>query len=579
MPSAKSEPAERAPAAPGAVAVRWALAAAAFVAGCFPILESDLFWHLASGRWMVERGAIPRHDPFRFTPPELPWIDHEWLFQLLAWGIERLAGLDGLIVARAAALAGFALLLFALTRRAGLSPALAGLLALGGMLGVRPRFLVRPEIVTLFALLLLLAGLGRWLERRRPAILGGLALLVVVWVNFHGQALLAPAVAGLFLAGATWGGAPLAARQVVGPPLLFAGCLLANPYGWRLIEVPLGILGALGDLPAANPEWLSSFAAPQPYLYGGFAVVATLAWAARRASGRWPAPEWGLPALGLALLALAGVRHQALFFAVATPFAAHALAALPEASGGALRRERRLAAATVLLALAAGAWAAFPPASGPLSPRHGGLGFGFGIARDRFPLRLAELLAAHPGVGPLYNDFVHGGYLIWRLHPPRRVFLDGRMELHPALLHEIAAARASDQGWRQLLARHGAVGALVGYDPRPRPLVEPDAAGRLRQVGERTSSALLFPPDRFDLVAWDDAAMLFLEHGAPGWEGDPYRFVQPEDVGWTLARAAADPAFRAGALAEVERKLAEQPDCRRAGELAARLRALGRARD
>ena len=34
---------------------------------------------------------------------------------------------------------------------------------------------------------------------------------------------------------------------------------------------------ALADLPAANPEWLSSFAAPQPYLYGGFAVVATLA--------------------------------------------------------------------------------------------------------------------------------------------------------------------------------------------------------------------------------------------------------------------------------------------------------------
>lgn len=573
MPSAKSEPAERLPAAPTAVVVRLALAAAAFLAGCFPILESDLFWHLASGRWMVEHGAIPRSDPFRFTPPELPWIDHEWLFQLLAWGIERLAGLDGLIVARATALALFALLLFALARRAGLGPALAGLVALGGLLGARPRFLVRPEIVTLFALLLLLAGLGRWLERRRPAILGGLALLVVGWVNFHGQALLAPAVAGLFLAGAKWGGAPLAARQVVGPPLLFAGCLLANPYGWRLIEVPLGILGALGDLPAANPEWLSSFAAPQPYLYGGFAVVATLAWAARRASGHWPAPEWGLPVLGLALLALAGVRHQALFFAVATPFAARALAALPEASRGTRPRELRLAVATVLLTLAAGAWAAFAPASGPLRPRHGGLGFGFGIARDRFPVELAETLARRPGVGPLYNDFVHGGYLIWRLHPPRRVFLDGRMELHPALLHEIAAARASNTGWDALLRRYGAVGALVGYDPRLRPLVEADAAGVLRAVGERTASSLLFPPERYDLMAWDDAGMLFLARGATGWPEAPYRFVQPEDLGWTLGRAAADPAYRTAALAEVERKLAEEPDCRRAAELAARLRA------
>jgi len=579
MPSAKSDQPERSRAAPGAFAVRLALAAAAFVAGCFPILESDLFWHLASGRWMVEQGAIPRRDPFRFTPPELPWIDHEWLFQLAAWGIERLAGLDGLIVARATALALFALLLFALARRAGLGPALAGLVALGGLLGARPRFLFRPEIVTLFALLLLLAGLGRWIEQRRPAILGGLALLVVVWVNFHGQALLAPAVAGLFLLGARGAGARLALREILVPPLLFAGCLLANPYGWRLIEVPLGILGALADLPAANPEWLSSFAAPQPYLYGGFAVVATLAWAARRSSGRWPAPEWGLPALGLALLALAGVRHQALFFAVATPFAAHALAALSAATGGPRPRERRLVAATLLLTLAAGAWAAFPPASGPLRPRHGGLAFGFGIARDRFPVRLAEALAERPGVGPLYNDFVHGGYLIWRLHPPRRVFLDGRMELHPALLHEIAAARASNTGWDALLARYGAVGALVGYDPRLRPLVEADAAGALRVVDQRTAASLLFPAERYDLVAWDDAGMLFLADGAAGWPEAPYRFVQPEDPGWTLRRAAADPAFRAGALAEVERKLAEQPDCRRAGELAARLRALAAPRE
>ncbi len=550
-----------------------ALLAAAFVAGCFPILESDLFWHLAAGRWMLEHGAVPRVDPFRFTPAGLPWIDHEWLFQLGARGLELVAGLRGVILARAAALALFAALLMTRARRAGLGAGLAGLVALWGLFGVRPRFLFRPEIVTLFALVLLLAGLERWLRSRRRTLLAALALLVVVWVNAHGQAMLAPVVSGLFLIGARWGGERLAWRDVAGPPLLFAGCLLANPYGWRLVEVPLGILGALRDLPAANPEWLSSFAAPQPYLYAGFATVVALALAARRASGRWPAPAWALPALAMAALALTGVRHQALFFATATPLAAAALAVFPEASPT-WRRARSFAALATGSALAAGLWAGFPPDSGPLRPRHGGLAFGFGLAADRFPVRLADRLAAHPEVGPLYNDLVHGGYLVWRLFPPRRVFLDGRMELRPELLHEIAAARGSNLGWEALLARYGAVGALVGYDARERPLVERDASGRLREVDRRTASSLLFPPERFDLVAWDDAAMLFLKRGTPGWPDPPYRFVQPEDLGWTLRRAAVDAAYRAGALAEVERKLAEEPDSQRALFLVARLRAL-----
>src|SRR5690606_10311968 len=59
----------------------------------------------------------------------------------------------------------------------------------------------------------------------------------------------------------------------VGVPALLAVGLLVNPYGWRLIEVPVGIARALEGLSAHNPEWMSSFEAPQPYLFGGFAVV------------------------------------------------------------------------------------------------------------------------------------------------------------------------------------------------------------------------------------------------------------------------------------------------------------------
>jgi hypothetical protein len=563
-----------------------ALAGCGFVAGVFPIFESDLFWHLAAGRWILAHGAIPRIDPFRFGAPPggLAWVDHEWLFQVVVRAVEAAAGLDGLIVLRALALAGFALALFAVGRRAGLDAGLAGLVALGATLGVRPRFLVRPEIVTLFAIVVLLLLLDRrrggpagwrWWSWRAPA---APAALVAVWVNVHGEALLAPGLALLALLGGALG-APAGeragrARAAVAVSAALAAVLLANPYGWRLVAVPLGIAGALRDLPAANPEWLSAFAAPQPYLFGGMAMVAALAVLARRRTGVWPAPGWGLPALALAALALTAVRHQALFYAAAAPWAAHCLAALPEAAEPPPRTRRRLAWAAALAALAAALWCAFPPAGGPLRPRHGGLAWGFGTAPGRFPERAAEVLAAHPEVGPLYNDFAHGGYLVWRLHPPRRVFLDGRMELEPGLLREIAAARADAGSWSALLARRGAVGALVRYDPRPVPVFEPDGRGGLRPAGESTANALLFPPEHWRLVDWDDETMLFLRPGTAGWEGEPYRAVQPEDLAATLRRAAADPAFAAAARAEVERKLAGQPDCRRATWLRDRLAGL-----
>lgn len=551
-----------------AAAVGAAVAACGAAAGVFPIFESDLFWHLAAGRWIVERGEIPRVDPFRFAPERALWVDHEWLFQVAAHGVERLGGLDALILARAAALAGFALLLFFVARRAGLGPGLAGLVALGATLGVRPRFLVRPEIATLFAIVTLLVLLERALERTGPRWrrFAPAFALTVVWVQLHGEALLAPALAFLFLLGAA------AERRTDGPTLVgvpagLAAALLVNPYGWRLLEVPLGILGAMRELPAHNPEWMSALEAPQPFLFGGLAVVAALAAAARRERGRWPALAWGLPTAALALVALSAVRHQALFYAAAAPYAACCLAGLGEVRALAPRTERRLTAAAVALAIGSGIWAIAPPERGPLRARHGGLAWGLGLAPGRFPVRLAGRLAERPEVGPLYNELAHGGYLLWRLHPPRRVFLDGRMELEPGLLREIAAARSSPDAFAALLDRRGAVGALVRYDERRVPLFEPDGRGGLAQVGTTTPHAFLLPPERWALVDWDDEAMLFLRPGAAGWPDPPYRAVQPEDVDGMLRRAAADPAYRAAALAEVARKLDEQPDCRRAAAL------------
>jgi hypothetical protein len=71
------------------------LVAAGALAGAFRLRSYDLFWHLATGKHILESGAVPRGDPFSFTAAGAPWVDHSWLFQLVLWGAWDLAGVWG----------------------------------------------------------------------------------------------------------------------------------------------------------------------------------------------------------------------------------------------------------------------------------------------------------------------------------------------------------------------------------------------------------------------------------------------------------------------------------------------------
>ena len=60
---------------------------------------------------------------------------------------------------------------------------------------------------------------------------------------------------------------------------------------------------------------------------------------------------------------------------------------------------------------------------------HGGSAgnaFQFRAAEWRYPAGAADFLLAHHVTGPIFNTYEYGGYLIWRLWPEQRVFIDGR---------------------------------------------------------------------------------------------------------------------------------------------------------
>jgi hypothetical protein len=44
--------------------------------------DTDTWWHLRSGQYILENGSVPTTDPFSHTKAGQPWIDHGWLNSL-----------------------------------------------------------------------------------------------------------------------------------------------------------------------------------------------------------------------------------------------------------------------------------------------------------------------------------------------------------------------------------------------------------------------------------------------------------------------------------------------------------------
>ena len=80
----------------------------ALIAGLYslqPLEDYDFFWHIATGRWIVEHHAIPYTDPFSFTTSSTSSHVHfvlsgYWLSQVLYYAMYYIFGWNGIILLR-----------------------------------------------------------------------------------------------------------------------------------------------------------------------------------------------------------------------------------------------------------------------------------------------------------------------------------------------------------------------------------------------------------------------------------------------------------------------------------------------
>src|SRR6185295_14409171 len=63
-----------------------------------PVEDPDLWWHIRTAQWMIEHGQVPMVDPFSTYGMGKPWVAYSWLFELLAYGLNSVFGLMGIVM-------------------------------------------------------------------------------------------------------------------------------------------------------------------------------------------------------------------------------------------------------------------------------------------------------------------------------------------------------------------------------------------------------------------------------------------------------------------------------------------------
>lgn len=414
------------------------------------IVDGDVWFHLAGGRYTLTHLHPPLTDPFSYPSFGRPYICLQWLFQLLVYSFYRAFGEAGLVSCKALlVLAGFAMVHWA----CGLSSADGSLLLMATVtIACSETCTLRPQLLSL---IYLAAFLGLWRKGRWPWLF---PLLQLLWVNTHGLFVL-----GLFIVG-VWAAGSIRSRWRV--LLCTAAACFVNPYGLRGVLFPLTLATRIMGR-SVYSENIQEF---QPALghalflrhAAGWACLAlflacltagVVAW--RRGRRRSEVAQLAVLFAGFAFLYLRAFRNIPLFAVVATWVLVALAPRVRRWSARYLRTRIGVAGSFLLLPIGICAWEAIAGYPTLLRRRQGVPGLP-GVAGHAFPEGAATFLRetalplaragstrpaaadAGPGSTParhsgaLFNDFNWGGYLIHELYPDALVFIDPRLEVHTA---------------------------------------------------------------------------------------------------------------------------------------------------
>ncbi len=418
--------------------------------------NSDIFWQLKTGELTMKTGSVPTKDPFSFTREGKRWIDQEWLSGIIFHLTEKRLGFEGLSLLSVVLGASLCSILFlAFFYSSGSLERSMIFCTAAIFLSAFRLQLMRPEI---FGFIFFASFLMILSKNKNPGIksLAYLIPLQILWTNMHGSALLGPVLAFFMIEGIS--------KKIIFVALLLTATA-ASPFGTDAITFPASHM--LSGFTIGNvSDWkrpvisLSHLDIPAVGAIALALVAAFLAITKRKF-------DIGLIVISSASL-FAGMR-SARFLPFAIISSLFLISSTCKKNGHKPSILKIPLIAVLITIFSATAYIDGIPYSafvdsGRTYLEKGRPG-GIGIDEAMLPSDAASFIEKHLRGGRIFNDMGYGGYLIYRLWPQEKVFIDTRTELYgDEFIKEYSDALFSESAFDTLVSKYRL--SHVIYDKR-----------------------------------------------------------------------------------------------------------------
>jgi hypothetical protein len=324
-----------------------------------------------------------------------------------------------------------------------------------------PLFGIRPQMLSFLLTSIYIALLSKFLKEERAKILFFLPPIMLLWVNLHAGYALGLGLIGLYTVSALLDGKFRLLRPLLVTLLVSAALVPLNPNGLRMFSYPLETLTS-PSMAAYIEEWASPNFHQITYIPLAlllFTLLGGLALSPKRAQA---GEVFLLLVTGFG--ALRSVRHIPIFALIAAPVVARNLWAIM-VSRGWERWFTKPEAPAMGMALVINVLLLLAPLSvGFLRVWHF-VAYQQKYEAKNYPQKAVDFLVQHPLTGQMYNQYGWGGYLIKRLYPNYRVYIDGRADVYgDAFMTETMRTYDGREGWREPLDRLSVSTVLVSPD-------------------------------------------------------------------------------------------------------------------
>jgi hypothetical protein len=419
---------------------------------------SDLWWHLAGGRWISQTGTLNFTDPFSFTCHGRHWFHPEWLSDLILHTWVKVFGMTSLVWWKWGILVATFGLLFRLLRQICGDSGSAYLAMLAAIAIGVPFFDIRPQLHTFLGFVVILS-LALPLSRR----LWVLPLVLMLWANLHSGFLLGLFAIIMVLAVSFFYGEVPRRAAIIGVACLLA-CLV-NANGSDALLWPIRFAQDSHSPFLRVAEWLP------PYEPGGirsklyYPSIAAFVVSVSIVFGlgiyrRQPRLTISGVAIGLVTLVMSiksrrfiplfGISQSLLL----APALAGGLSWLLSRAGRILPRLGRPRIWRFVPPVVAVIWGGLRLLPYPLS----GNAFLYLTSLDSFPVEAMNLVEANHLEGKIFSLYNWGGYIELRTEGRLQVFIDGRAGtvFDAKIYRQYQRVASLHDGWEDIIWDSGA---------------------------------------------------------------------------------------------------------------------------